>query len=213
MTIGQFVPASDYLSYLFLENPWILAVILTLCAAIVGTLGWRFGRHGMMIFALASLLAAVGIVAMAKLVQTDREAVHRQAVELVEIAITPSDTEALANLLDENVTLQVAGATIHTHREQLIRQIQRVDGSYDITRWSVLLWRIESQPQDRWRVKLTISTTLRIPGDPLFSSGDGQAVTTDWEMIWLRSTDDAWRLSRINWTGLNGREPSKSLLP
>ncbi len=213
MTLLQYLPDSNYTTYLFLENPWILAAVLILYAAVFGTLGWRYQRRGMAITAAVALMAAVAIVIAAKLIETGRETVCQRTTALIEAATSPYDPDVLADLLSEQVTMQVAGSPTFSQRDELLRQIQRVDSAYEFTDWKILLLRIGSQSSDRWRVKLSINTTLRGVGGSIFSGGQGQTFNTNWELDWAAGADGVWRLANVNWTGFSGSEPSKRLLP
>ena len=89
----MFPLAADVLGEMLLENPWPIVIAAVGVAAVLRVTGKRRGQKGLVVASWVLLVLGVGLVGLARWVETDREAVHRLTAEVIG-ATSPVDGAA-----------------------------------------------------------------------------------------------------------------------
>lgn len=198
--------------YLLFENPWPVAAILGVVGLMLGFYALRYRIKGLWIGAVLAIGLAASAIGLAASVESTREQVMRLTRDLVSVTLPPLDEPGLAELLDDQVTLEVAGKKARTDRQQVLEQARRVDRTMEFPAWSIQAVDARATRPGVAQSKLRLSTTLRKGNDPIGAlMGEGSFPTT-WLFEW-RDDGEQWRLSRIEWLKLANQSPTPNMLP
>ncbi len=193
------IASPDLVSLLLLENPWILAGLLAVSAAAAFIMlnNRRRARAGAMVGAILTLLA-VGVLATATLVTTDRERVRALSRELID-AVARADPAPVDAILSQIATLAAEGALRDDlDREQIldiVADASRNGGEYDAggTRVGAVEHRIREI-----RVGIQTDVIARSQVNVVVTPSLTNVPTgTWWEIDWDRHPDGAWKARRI----------------
>lgn len=174
-----------------LENPVPLAIFLLLFASALGYCGVRTAQKLCVRAGLLALAAAVGVLVIARVIQTPAELLVERTHDLVEAAVV-GDTISLADLLANDVQVLVADQPVRFDREALIaaaallpRYVQ--SNAVRETAASVPSWGAST-------ATTSFAQTTTISNQPTPNA---------WIVEWRRDADGDWRAVRLNWVRIN----------
>jgi hypothetical protein len=198
--------------YLLFENPWPLAAILGVAGVMLGFYALRYRIKGLWIGAAVAIVLAGSAIGLAASVESTREQVMRLTRDLVHVTLPPLDEPGLSQLLDDQVTLELAGKTARTDRQQVLEQAQRVDRTMQFPAWSIQAVDARATGPGVAQSKLRLSTTIRKGNDPIGALMGESSFPTTWLFEW-RYDGQHWRLSRIEWLKIANQSPTPNMLP
>lgn len=155
------LPAAPVWEVWLFERPWAPAGLLVAAALVVL---WMFNqrsqaRRGLMWAGVAFLLA-VGLVVLATVVTTTREAVAARTRELIG-ATARAETDRLGELLAPDAVLTAGGVSWLVGRDQIIEGVRQTTGDkYRVKKAAML----EEQQQASGRDFATTQVWVRIEG-------------------------------------------------
>jgi hypothetical protein len=191
------------LGHFTLENPYPAGIIAVAAAIVVFYLLLQLGKARQGLLVAAALAAvAVGVFALAALVETNREAVMASSISLVDSAAV-GEEEAVADLLAEEVRLRVADNPFSLGRESILVLVRRVGREGVIASHSVNAARAGRAQATRLTSQVQVSAV---------TSAGGGAMPTWWQLEWTRQEDGVWRVSEILWLTLGPSRPGAALL-
>ncbi len=180
------LPAASPLITYTLETPRFPAALLVIASALAWfALRPHFPRPAA-IAALSLAGAAVGLVALAALVETTGERLSRQTRSLVETALA-GDTRAVSDLLHEGLVLRVGSDQSRMSRSDLLR---RVPALKEIVRSNhVRTVAAAKTGRDSGESVLAQTTTPHL----------GAPTANEWRFRWSREADGRWRITEMIW--------------
>ncbi|MBI1372267.1 MAG: DUF4440 domain-containing protein [Phycisphaera sp.] len=186
---------SPPLSAMLFESPWVLCLALLIFA---GAMFFFSGKRRLQQLAFVPVLAAVGVVVLSFVVETDRERMVANTEALVYAVAKPGDIDTFARLLHDDVRF------IDRDKEQLVAAARKVLSSYGPDSHSILAIKVHQDDPDTGHVYVALLSHLTGAG------GQGYQKTT-WMMTWKR-VGDAWRLREVEWLTLNNEPANKRLI-
>jgi hypothetical protein len=96
---------SPWLTRVLFESPWGVAVFLVVLGVVLFVFGGRAGKAVLQRVGLGCVIAAVGLVVLAAMVETDREALLRRTAEITAAVRDPFNLDKLIGLSTDDATL------------------------------------------------------------------------------------------------------------
>ncbi len=185
--------------YLLFENPWPAAVCLVAVAVTLFMVGRRTERPRQQAAAAVPLLLAVAIPVLATVVTTQREALKQRTREMIEAAVPPVDREALEGLLADNVRF------FDMSKSEILAAAERAADQYSVSGYGLRYLKALPVNAKHGRTRFAIFTHLEggVYRGP---------VPSKWTLKWQRE-ERAWRVTRIEWRSLSGRDVQRRHLP
>jgi ketosteroid isomerase-like protein len=189
------------LEHLTLENPWPLAGALAAVAvAVFLVMGRRGNRRGQM-FALIPLLPAVGVIVVAQVIETEREAMAAGTRAAIAAVTEPFNEAALSG--DFTDAAQLVVGDYNLQREGMLTLARLTLQKTPITgTWVTRLDAREVTP-NTGQVALVVLAQIK----------DAGAVKMRWLLDWRRGEDGRWRMSRATLETVNDQAAQGSQLP
>lgn len=195
----------EYWRLFVLEQPWPLAVLLVVFAAIAWLVivrhrlsrGWRLLPPGLVGGAMVAVLLGAWV-------QTHSEAALQETRSLV-AATAPLDAAQVEQALAEDVRLLGPAGGVWLEGPALRRRLVSLAESRALDQRvvSVEVLRREGQPDVERTVLLELRTRDEALGAPLRST---------WVLTWQLDAE-RWRLLDVKWVSFNGQSPGRSLVP
>ncbi len=186
-------------TFLLLENPWILAGLLAVAAGatFIALNNRRRARAGAIVGTTLAILA-LGVFTLATLVTTDREQVRTLSRQLID-AVAEADPAPVNRILSDIGTLAAVGALRHElSRDELldlVRDAVRNDGEYNAGGVRVA---VNSHRIREIRVGLQSDVIARSQINVVITPSITNVPTgTWWEIDWDKHPDGTWRARRI----------------
>ncbi len=191
------------LGHFTLENPYPAGICAVIAAIVVLYLLLRLGkaRQGLIVAAVLAAVA-VGVFALAALVETSREVVLASSLSLVDSAAVGEEA-AVGDLLAEEVRLRVADNPFSLGRDSILGLVRRVERGGVIASHSVNVVRAGRAQATRLTSQVQVSAV---------TSAGGGALPTWWQLEWTRQEDGVWRVREITWLTLGPSRPGAALL-
>jgi len=194
-------PSVNLLPYLLLENEWLLGSVLILAGLIVAAVLTARGRK------VGLIVAALGVIAilLATVVHTGREQVLTRTRAVSEIIMPPiRDMDAFRDALAPSVIFTIPHVPDFSYdREEIIALAGRVSERYTTEVFARTALKAHMVEPGHGRTYIAIWMLFDEVGQ----------VKTNWVLDWRRGDDGEYRISRIEWLGLNNNEPRPSVLP
>ncbi len=206
-------PAPSLFPYLFLENPWPVAVVSWAVALVCGFYALRTGQRNLRWAAPIFLVIGLGVVALAEMIESSREIIERQTQELVDAAAPPLDEATLAELLATDVSLRVQGQDVRSTEKEVLLQTRNVHKQLTFTNWKVHLLKARALERGRGQSYLLVQTDVQSTQDPSMAMMGDTPLVTSWLFTWQRTEAGQWELADIEWLELNRQSPTADLLP
>ncbi|MEO1128745.1 MAG: hypothetical protein AAFX05_03440 [Planctomycetota bacterium] len=190
------LPSGPTHEVLLFEQPTLTAIGLVVLGLVAAMVLQRMGK-GRVGAALipVSLLLAVGVVFLARSVETTREMLTNRTEQFVERFVA-GDVQGVERMLSERVVLASGGADVGQDRAWLVRVAagaeQEVLSASFRSRGAIL------DDDAHGRTRFTVATEH---GE---FSGE---VTSSWEFSW-RQFADGWRIVRFECLSIRGQKPS-----
>ncbi|GEM_PF-4315687 len=169
-----------------LESPWFLAALLL----IAGGIAWfgfryRFPRRAPMA-AGALVAAALGLVALAALVETTGERLARETRSLVAAAVA-GDATAVGELLDNDLVLRVGRDKSSLDKADLLDRIKGIKAL------------VQSNNVRETRGVRTGSETGESVLAQTTTTAMGQPTPNEWRFRWRKDAGGHWRVVEMIW--------------
>lgn len=192
------MPEAPIPTMLLLENPWILAGVLTLTAlgALVILNSRGKARLGLITAGIAAAVAAA-VVLIASAITTDRESIRRRTSELID-AIARADATAVDRLLAPVATAGAEGRFgVEFTRDELLDEVRAARANAGAYRSAdgigVLEYRIREI-----RAGLASPTIGRTQANVVITPSASNFPTgTWWELDWDKHPDGSWKVRRV----------------
>lgn len=165
------LPPPPFLEHFTLESPWAAAILLLIAAL----LAWRFipnsPPHARRLCTALAFALAVGLLVMARAVETPRERVARLTRDLVATVATADSTAVRAILADDAALywwLNPEGLPLAGILDRIDRDFAST-GQYRVRDHAILDIQSQFDPPARARVQVQVRVTSHAEGVPLIS--------------------------------------------
>jgi hypothetical protein len=172
---------------LLFDTPWWLPTILAGLGVFLFWTGNQRQEKNVRIAGFGLILAALAVMVLSYLVDTDVEKAVKAAKGMV-YAVEQRDWTKLRNILAPKTSLGVFNAAeLYADRNEIVTAAQKAVDQYGLKNVHVLSTTPEASNE-------LISVTMTVMSEQEFTSG--RPITTNWRMEWQRS-GNSWVLVRI----------------
>jgi hypothetical protein len=185
------------MSDLLLAVPWWLFISLIVVGVIVFWSGNNRGQKGPRLVGIALVLVALGLKTLSYFVETDKEKVERQTLELVQ-AVQKRDWSKFESLLDPDASLGTSIGSIYPNSKALVDGAKYNCERYSLTNVSA---RVTGVQQDDAGITVDIDATSDQASSPY-------AIPSSWKLVWDH-TGKEWRLHELIWLRLGNEKPDQ----
>jgi len=200
------------IQYHLLEQPLFVVITLIVVAAILMGIARRTASRRLVISAGVCVGVAVGVLLLARVVDTDRERLIAHTRELVQ-ATAPMQLRRFAGLLDERMMLVGPEERPWLNRDQILSAMQNITSTYAIEEQRVDVLGAQITGPQRG-ISLVDVTTYPSP----HAAVSYAPVRTRWLLQWSRrregQDEPAWRITQVQWLNHpapNGLAPQRNL--
>ncbi len=180
------LPSGSPLIVNTLESPWFLAALLL----IAGGIAWfgfryRYPRRAPMVAGVL-IAAALGLVALAALVETTGERLARETRSLVEAAVA-GDAVAFGGLLEDGLVLRVGRDKSSLDKADLLDRVKGIKALVQSN--NIRDTRGVRTGADTGESVLAQTTTTAM----------GQPTPNEWRFRWRKDAAGRWRVTEMIW--------------
>ncbi len=169
-----------------LESPWFLAALLFLAAGIAW-FALRYRAPGPARWTTLGLLAAaVGLIALARFVETTGERLSLETRLLVEAAVS-GDPVAFGERLDEKLVLRIGPDRSSLDHIDLVNRVKTIKSLVKSNNIRDVLG--TSTGQDTGESVLAQTTITAM----------GEAIPNQWRFRWRRDSSGRWKITEMIW--------------
>ncbi|MCC6906770.1 MAG: hypothetical protein IT430_02405 [Phycisphaerales bacterium] len=169
-----------------LESPWFLAALLVI-AAVVAWVAFRYrAPKPAQWTALGLLAAAVGLIALARLIETTGERLSRETRSLVEAAVN-GDAAAFGERLDPTLVLRIGPDRSSLDHLDLVERVRTIKSLVKSNNIRDVLG--TSTGPDTGESVLAQTTVTAM----------GEAIPNQWRFRWRRDSSGRWKITEMIW--------------
>lgn len=197
LVLGSFPPPL-LLDRLLFESQFLVPIAVLVVAVVVGLAMNRAGKSkpGGIVM-LAGLLVAGGVAVSSRVVETDREAVHRGTKEFI-AAVVEADRSTVESLLAPRLTLRSDGNSAPLNaRSFILGSLDMV--KQDIEQHSSSVQESAIHAENAGRTQFV----FRVHRSRSFGVG-----MSTWVLEWQKYPDGNWQINTIDLVAINGNRPS-----